>query len=115
MNTPVAEVLVPFVVMSAIFGIVYIIVTAKHRQRMAMIEKGLMPPEPSRRTDPLHSLKMGMIGIGVGIGLLCGYLFQTFVMVDGKDDPLPYFIMVAIFGGLALILHYLIVQGKQRG
>ncbi|MBP6313683.1 MAG: DUF6249 domain-containing protein [Flavobacteriales bacterium] len=115
MDTPASEVLVPLIVFSALFGIVYIAVTAKHRQRMAMIEKGLMSAEPTKRTDPFQSLKMGMVGIGVGVGLLSGYFFQTYGMIDGEDNPLPYFVMVAIFGGLALIWHFFIVQRKQRG
>lgn len=115
MDTPAAEVLVPLIAMSAIFGIVYVVVTARHRQRMAMIEKGLMPAELERRPDPYQSLKMGMVAIGVGLGLLFGYLFHTYAMIDADDDPLPYFVMVAIFGGAALIGHYFIVQRKQRG
>ena len=115
MDTPASEVLVALIFFSSVFGIVYITVTARHRQRMAMIEKGLMPAEPTRRTDPFQSLKLGMLGIGVGLGLLCGYLFQTYAMIDGEDNPLPYFVMVAIFGGLALICHFFILQRKQRG
>lgn len=115
MDTPASEVLVPLIVFSAIFGVIYVVVTAKHRQRMAMIEKGLTPADLAERTDPYRSLKMGLLGIGVGTGLLLGYLFQTYAMVNGEDNPLPYFVMVAICGGAALIGHHLIVQRKQRG
>ena len=46
MDTPASEVLVPLIVFSAAFGMFYIWVTARHRQRMAMIEKGLATLNP---------------------------------------------------------------------
>ncbi len=92
----------------------YIWVTARHRQRMAMIEKGLATAEPASEVDRFSSLKFGLLGIGVGFGLLLGYLFQTYAMVNGEDNPLPYFVMVAICGGAALVGHHMIVV-RSRG
>ncbi len=106
------NILVPIALFAAIFGIVYISVTAKHRQRMAMIEKGLTPADFLERADPFRSLKMGMVAVGVGIGLLGGYLLQTYTM---DDDPMPYFVLVTICGGAALVGHYYIVRRKQQG
>ncbi|HQV40325.1 MAG: hypothetical protein IPO60_05815 [Flavobacteriales bacterium] len=114
MDTPASEVLVPLIVFSAAFGMFYIWVTARHRQRMAMIEKGLATAEPASEVDRFSSLKFGLLGIGVGFGLLLGYLFQTYAMVNGEDNPLPYFVMVAICGGAALVGHHMIVV-RSRG
>lgn len=114
MDTPASEVLVPLIVFSAAFGMFYIWVTARHRQRMAMIEKGLATAEPASEVDRFSSLKFGLLGIGVGFGLLLGYLFQTYAMVNGEDNPLPYFVMVAICGGAALVGHHMIVL-RSRG
>lgn len=113
MNTPASEVLVPLIVFASIFGIVYVVITARHRQRMAMIEKGITPADMMERKDPHRSLKYGLLGVGVGIGLLLGYLFQKYAMVNSEDNPLPYFIMVTICGGIALIVHHWIVRGKE--
>lgn len=115
MSAPAVEVIVPVALFAMIFGIVYLSVTASHRQRMAMIEKGISPADLLEKPDPYRSLKMGMVAMGVGLGLLCGYLFQTYVMQDADDNPLPYFVMVTFFAGAALIGHYFIVQRKQRG
>lgn len=106
------NILVPIALFAAIFGIVYISVSSKHRQRMAMIDKGLTPADFLERADPFRSLKMGMVAVGVGIGLLVGYLFQLSTM---DDNPLPYFVAVTICGGAALIGHYFIVRRKQQG
>ncbi|HRH71255.1 MAG TPA: hypothetical protein PLB89_17255 [Flavobacteriales bacterium] len=104
--------LVPIALFAAIFGIIYISVTAKHRQRMAMIDKGLSPADLAERSDPFRSLKSGMVAMGVGVGLLIGYIIQY---TTHNDDPMPYFILVTICGGAALIGHYFIVRHKQLG
>lgn len=43
MSTPATEVLLPTALFAMIFGIVYVVTTARHRQRMAMIDKGMDP------------------------------------------------------------------------
>lgn len=110
MDTPASEVLVPLIVFTAAFGMFYVWVTARHRQRMAMIEKGLATADPSAEPNPYQTLKYGMLAIGIGLGLLLGYLFQTYAMVNAEDNPLAYFVMVPICGGLALVGHHLIVR-----
>jgi hypothetical protein len=65
------------------------------------------------KKDPFRSLKYGLLGVGIGIGLLLGYLLQISVMHDQDGNPLPYFIMVTICGGAALIAHHLIVLKKE--
>lgn len=106
------SVLVPIALFASVFGVLYVYLTARHRQRMALIEKGATVAD---LREPYWSLKLGMLGIGVGIGLLLGYLLDTYVMVGAEDDPLPYFIMVTVCGGAALIGHYFIVRRKQQG
>ena len=110
MNTPVAEVMVPLTFFIVMFGMFYVWVTARHRQRMAMIEKGLAISDIAPEPNPYQTLKYGMLAIGIGLGLLFGYLFQTYAMVNAEDDPLAYFVMVPICGGIALVLHHLIVR-----
>jgi len=37
------DIIIPITFFAMIFGIVYVVVTARHRQRMALIEKGMDP------------------------------------------------------------------------
>ena len=90
MDTPAAEVLVPLIVFASIFGVDLI-----------------------AKKDPNRSLKFGLLGLGVGLGLLLGYMLGTYVMVENGDNPLPYLIMVSICGGAALLTHYWIVRKKE--
>jgi hypothetical protein len=121
MNVPVSDVLVPLIVFSAMFGAFYVHVTARHRQRMAMIEKGMDPGNFSKATDGgFNNLRNGLLMLGVGLGLFLGYLVAR-VMPSGSnsydpdpDNPLPYFMMVLLCGGAALVIHHFIVRRKMR-
>lgn len=114
MDTPAAEILIPLIVFSTIFGVVYIAITARHRQRMAMIEKGVRPSEFRTTSDPHSSLKFGMVAVGVGMGLFLGKLVSDHMMVDERNNALPYLMMVALCAGLALIAHFFIAI-KHKG
>jgi len=114
------ETLVPIALFAMIFGCVYVGVMAKHRQRIAMIEKGLDPGNLNAKEVPFRSLRNGMFMMAVGLGLFLGYLMDSHmpqygVNGDIGDTPLPYFIMVLPCGGLALVIHHFIVRRKQQG
>ena len=97
---------------STLFGMFYIYFSTRHRERMNLIDKGLTGDMFHRRTDPLRSLKTGMIVLGVGLGLFFGHLLERVTPMNGE---LYYFIMVAICGGAALILFYVFFGRKQQG
>lgn len=114
------ETLVPIAMFAMVFGIVYITVSSKHRQRMAMIEKGLDLESLKEREVPFRTLRNGLVLVGVGLGLFFGYLLDSRmpgygVNGDMGDTPLPYFMMVLLCAGIALIVHHFIVRRKQQG
>ena len=96
----------------SLFGIFYVYFFTRHRERMNLIDKGQTADAFRRQTDPLRTLKHGMIILGVGIGLVAGYLLES---NTGMQEELPYFIMVAIWGGLAMILFYAFFGRQQQG
>ncbi len=102
-------------VFSTIFGLTYIYFTTRHRERMNMIDKGLAPGLHRPMADHLRTLKNGMLLIGVGLGCVAGHLFQRATMPVGDDNPMPFFVGMAIFGGLALVLFYTFFGRKQQG
>jgi len=113
---PATEIIVPVALFAMVFGIVYVVVTARHRQRMALIEKG-MDPGLGDQVVPMRGLRNGLFLVGVGLGLLLGYALDKLMRMGDAiegDNALPYFVMVLLCGGLALVLHHLIVQRKQR-
>jgi hypothetical protein len=88
-----------------------------HRERMAMIDRGLMPPQRTRPSVPRTgsaALRGGlitmMVGLVVTLGLYTlGYLLPApFSAVPGKLGPwlLPGLIPVAV-GAALVVSHYL--------
>lgn len=111
----------PFIAFFAMaFGIVYISVTARHRQRMAMIEKGMDPRDlADRNAGKYVTLKFGLLMVGLGLGILMGYALSWVMPAKPNpydpdpDNPVPYFFSILLCGGLALIAHHLIVRKKH--
>ncbi|HEY6975585.1 MAG TPA: DUF6249 domain-containing protein [Chitinophagaceae bacterium] len=95
------SILVPLGGMAMLFGIVYLY----KRENLAMIEKGMNPK--IYRPAPYSNLKYGLLLVGSGIGLLVAYLIDmASTAIDGEENPSIYFALIAIFGGLGLVLSY---------
>ncbi len=73
---------------------------------MSMIEKGMNPKEFANRPAPYRNLKWGLLLVGAGIGLFFAYIMHSYVLKIDEDNPVMYFSMLGIFGGLGLILSY---------
>ena len=103
--------LVTFTIVAAIFGMVYIHYMTRHRERLAMMEKGLDPSELSQRKDARWiSLKYGMLLIGVAVGMLVGNIvYETYDL----SNIVSYLSMTFLCGGLSLVL-YFIIEGKFK-
>jgi high-affinity Fe2+/Pb2+ permease len=92
-----------------VFAIVYIAVTTRNRERLAMIEKGVDPKLFTSEPRPVHistyaTFKWGLFMIGLAVGLFVGAMFDEYTNMP--DSPM-YISMILVFGGLALILAYL--------
>jgi hypothetical protein len=73
---------------------------------MAMIEKGINPMNMTKpKTNPSGTLRFALLAIGAGVGLLVGSVLEKSGLVD---DEVAYFSMVLLFGGLGLLISYLI-------
>jgi len=100
-----------------IIAVTYITRTASHRERMAMIEKGMDPSsldkksrKKVRATKSRRSLKLGMIAVAMGMGLFIASV------LDGLFNmgETIYFAMLLLFGGTSLILYYSYVEKKTK-
>ena len=108
-------ILVPLSAMAAIFGLFYL----KNRENMAMIEKGMNPKEFTSRPAPYKNLKWGLLLMGAGIGLFVAYILHYYVLHIDSDNPVIFFSMLLIFGGLGLFTSYRIekketIDNKQE-
>ena len=108
------EVLVAFIALFAtVFGIYYVHVTTRNKERMALIDKGadasLFNTGKEGQTSFFNwnkvTLKIGMLLMGVGIGIIVGSILNSMQVMENGSD---YTSMIFLFGGLSLVLFYLI-------
>ena len=102
--------LVPLGAFAMIFGIVYVLVTSRNRERMALIEKGADPALfETKKKATSGTMKVGLFCLGIGFGIVVAYLLTS---GGGMDEDAAYPAMIFVFGGLALVASYL-WQRKQ--
>ncbi len=98
--------------LGSVFGIAYLYFTTRHRERMAMIERGmefgLRKPSP----DPRKALKDGMQWVAAALGLGLGYLIDTMIP-DTIEEVFIYVGAVAFAVGVANIIYHLKFHKKE--
>jgi ABC-type antimicrobial peptide transport system permease subunit len=91
---------------AGIFGIVYVFLMTRYRERMSMLERGIDPSKfASQGNSKSLTLKLGMLCVGIAIGILAGNLLHK---NDWLDKSVSYLSMVFLFGGTSLILNFII-------
>ena len=95
-------ILVPIGSFAMIFGIVYLVVTSRNRERMALIERGADPAlfESKKKPGGSGVMKAGLFLFGIGFGIVVAY----FLASAGMDEGAAYPAMIFVFGGLSLIV-----------
>jgi hypothetical protein len=93
------------------------VIFARHRERMTMIEKGMKAEDlrpffekSVRPWSPLSSLKWGIVLVFVGAAILLGLWLQETYQVRGGVFPA----LIALFGGAALVVFYIIASRRER-
>ena len=76
------ENLIPMVVMTGMFAMIFGIVYIRSRENMAMIERGLNPRNKDPRPRPFINLKWGLLLIGSGLGLLFAFIIDNTILKD---------------------------------
>ena len=103
------EILIPLTIFAGGFAMIFGIVYLKTKENLAMVEKGMNPKERMHRPAPFKSLKLGLLLMGAGVGLLTAYIIDLNIRTSRHDEHEPlYFALIAIGGGLGLIVSYLV-------
>ena len=87
-------------VLRTIFGIMYLYITAKSRERLALIEKGMDP----NLANSDFWVQVGIIAGGAALGLMVGD------KIPGGYGPL----VAIFFAGGGLIIYNIVVKNKAR-
>ena len=93
-----------------VFGIFYLYLNARHKERMALIEKGadasIFFNDKPKASGKYWTLRLGMFFSGLAIGTLIGFL----LILLGVVEPVAYLSMIFLWGGLGLILFYILFK-----
>lgn len=108
------DIIIPVTFFATIFGIVYMFLTTRNKERIAMIDKGmdvsLLKKNPNEESQVKYwVIKLGFLMIGIALGILIG----SFASSYGMNEDQAYPSMILLFGGLALISSYF-VENKLR-
>ncbi|MDC8004700.1 hypothetical protein POV27_11615 [Aureisphaera galaxeae] len=95
-----------------IISLSFIIIKTRHKEKMALLEKGLDPKEYMFDRFLPNTLRTGMFLLGVGLGFLFAFSFDEFI-VTTNENPAIYPGSILIFGGISQILFYRIYSKKK--
>ncbi len=106
--------LIGFIALFAtVFGIFYVFYITRNKERLALIEKGADASLFNTGKDESKSLfnwskftlKLGMLFMGIALGIIAGAILSyQGILYEGANYPS----MIFFFGGLSLVLFYLI-------
>ncbi|MCV6628309.1 MAG: hypothetical protein OIF50_00465 [Flavobacteriaceae bacterium] len=106
-----AEVIIVPAIFGGIFGIWYLFISARHSERMALINKGadasIFFSKKKKRITPLWkilSINLGCLSIGIGLGTLFGGLLDQLDFANRAVIPSCIFLMAGagLLGGFFL-------------
>jgi hypothetical protein len=101
------EVLIPLIVFASIFGIAYVFLNTRNKERLSLIEKGadasLFATKKNHRSN--LTLKFGMLAVGIGVGILIASLLESYTVLD---EEVAYPSMIFLFGGMFLVANAMI-------
>lgn len=98
------EILIPLIVFSTIFGVLYTFLTTRNKERLAMIEKGADPSIFSTQRKRL-GIKIGLLAMGIATGVLMGQFLAHLTTMDEEPATIS---MIFLWAGAGLVLeHYL--------
>lgn len=108
-----AEVLIPLTLFASIFGIFYVYLNTRNKERLSLIEKGadasLFATKKNNKFN--LTLKIGMLAVGIGIGILIGSLLSSYTTLD---EEVAFPSMIFLFGGLFLVANAIIDRQDKK-
>jgi len=113
------DILVPLTIFGGAAVVLWKFFEGRHKERMAMIEKGVTPADFKSTAPPfrlwqgsvLSNLKWGLLFVFAGIGLLVGQQLEYYF---GFHEESAVFGSILITGGCALIIFYFIAAKKLK-
>ncbi len=90
-----------------IFGIRYL----RSKEIMAMVERGMMPPD-ARKVPGNRLILYSCLFFGFGLGLLASHFAETYFLADSPG--LAKLVFISLFLGAALLVAYKLQEEKGQ-
>jgi hypothetical protein len=108
------DIIIPIVAMvttfGSIFGILYVAIMTRNKERLALIEKGMDATIFDHKPRKFIVLKWALLFMGCGLGVFLGALIAS----TGFQPEASYFGMILIFGGVGLLAAHLIEKKENN-
>lgn len=104
------DILIPLIVFATIFGIVYLFLSTRNKERMALIEKGAdakMFNSGKKLSWKNFALSVGMLAIGIGLGVIVAAILGSTTSI-GEEVAYPS--MIFLFAGISLVLYFFLAR-----
>jgi len=95
----------------------YQFIESRHRERVGLINQGIIPPETSKKkSDPnrMVSLRNGIVLVSLGIGVIVGILsIENLVL----EDSVKFFVMasaILVFLGIGYLVYFFLSQKIEK-
>lgn len=97
-----SEILIPLIVFSSIFAVIYVFLNTRNKERMALIDKGADATLFASKKKNFRNLtlKIGMLAVGIGVGILMGSILSNYTMLE---EEVAFPSMIFLFGGVFLV------------
>ena len=94
----------------SVFGILYVAIMTRNKERLALIEKGIDATIFETKPKKYQVLKWALLFVGSGVGVFLGALLER----SGFPDEPAYFGMILIFGGLGLLIAHIAEKKYEK-
>lgn len=84
-----------------------------HKQRMGLINQGIIPPDKTKvKSNPnrLVSLRNGIVLISVGMGIIVGFLCSEYLTIGFGNEFWMLGASVVFFLGIGYLTFYIVTQ-----
>jgi hypothetical protein len=101
---------IPLLMAIGLFVMIVYLRKYENVERMAIIERGLDPKmfKRDKNSAPSPVLRWALLLIGAGLGLFLGYFLDEVFRMEAAG----YFASLMIFGGVGLVIAY-VIEGKK--
>lgn len=90
-------------------------ISAKHAERMAMIERGVILEEPEKKPSKYGALRNACVMIGLALGAIGGLFAKNlYSPYTWWEADFLIFVLTVLGGGLAFLVYFFIVRRMEK-